>query len=402
MSSRKKVLFISHDAGMYGAQKCLLDFLEGLDRNLIEPYVVSHNTGQLTERCTAVGIPVFIKPLHHWVMPGSHRNQSYFDLASSVFRGLRARVWAIAALVQRLDVDAIYTNTVTVLEGALAARITHKPHIWHLHEVVAGNPELKSLLPQRILNWVTGALSDTRIVNSRFNQKTYGISRLEPKSVLVYNGINTRIFDPSNRGNIGEIANLSLPVASKSVIVVGAIHPRKGMDVLLAAARLLCDVRPEIHFLIVGGDKGRFVDEFKAEINAAKLDSHFHFLGWVDNPAILMASADLLVSAARQESFGLTVAEAMASGTPVVSTRSGGPQEIIEHLISGMLVPVDAPEDLAQAIIDVLANPDVARRFSQNGIRRVNEAFTLTKYVSSIEECILQSVKSYTAIPPRI
>ena len=397
MTSKIKVLFISHDASMYGAQKCLFDLLEGLDRNLIEPYLVCHDTGTLTERCAALGIPIFIKPLHHWVLSGSNRNKSYFNLANSVLHGLRARVWAIATLVQRIGVDAVYTNTVTVLEGALAARIAHKPHLWHLHEVISGNPELKSILPQHLLNWVVAVLSDTHIVNSKFNQGIYGIKRLKSQSMLAYNGIDPRVFHPSNKVDLGMATTLSLPATSKYAIVVGAIHPRKGMDVLLSAARLLHDAHPEIHFLIVGGGEAGFVREFKAQINAAQLDSHFHFLGWVENLPTLIASASLLVSAARQESFGLTVAEAMASGTPVVATRSGGPQEIIEHMQSGMLVPVDDPESLAHAIVDVLTNPDLVRRLSQNGVRRINENFTLEKYVSSIQEGILQSVKSHRA-----
>lgn len=396
MTSKIKVLFISHDAAMYGAQKCLLDLLEGLDRNLIEPYLLCHDTGPLTERCAALGIPIFIKPLHHWVLSGSNRNKSYFNLANSVLRGLRGRVWAIAALAQRINVDAIYTNTVTVLEGALAARITHKSHIWHLHEVVRGNLELKPLLPQRILNWVIAALSDTRIMNSQFTQWTYRVNCFSSNSILVYNGIDTRVFHPSNRADPDVITNLSLPTDSKRVIVVGAIHPRKGIDVLLAAARLLRDTHPEIHFLIVGSGEGSFVKEIKMQVITAQLDSHFHFLGWQEIPT-LIANADLLVSAARQETFGLTVAEAMASGTPVVATRSGGPQEIIEHMISGVLVPVDDAESLAQAIVDVLTDPGLARRLSQNAARRINEAFTLEKYISSIQEGILQSVKSHTA-----
>lgn len=381
---------------MYGAQKCLLDLLEGLDRNLIEPYLVCPDTGALTERCAAIGIPVFIRSMHHWVLPGSRRNYSYFNLINSVLRGLRGRVWAIASLVERINIDAIYTNTVTVLEGALVARITHKPHIWHLHEVVRGNMELKPLLPQFILNWAVAAFSDIRIINSQFAQRIYRISRLDSRSMLVYNGIDTRVFNPSNRRHLGVAAQLSLPTDSKHVIVIGAIHPRKGIDVLLAAARLLRNAHPEIHFLIVGDGEEKYVEQIKMQVITAQLDSHFHFLGWQEAPT-LIASADVLVSAARQETFGLTVAEAMASGTPVVATRSGGPQEIIEHMYNGMLVPIDDPESLALAIVDVLADPGLARRLSQNGVRRVNEAFTLEKYVSSIQEGILQSVKAHAA-----
>lgn len=395
-----KVLFISHDAGMYGAQKCLLDLLEGIDREVIQPYLLCHDVGPLTERCDALGIPVITRPLNHWVLSGSGCDKSYFNLVGSVLRGLKARVWAIATIAQRLDVDAIYTNTVTVLEGALAARITHKPHIWHLHEVVSGNPELKSIIPQFVLNRVVARLTSLRIVNSKFNQRIYGVNSNDTKSLLVYNGIDTLVFNPSNRADIDEITNLSLPVGSKKVIVVGAIHPRKGMDILLASALLLKADHPEIHFIIVGGGEPKLVEEYKMQVSAAELDSQFHFLGWVESLPDLMASADLLVSAARQESFGLTVAEAMASGTPVVATTSGGPQEIIEHMQSGVLVPVGDPESLAHAIAGVLTDPLLAHQLSQNGVIRITDTFSLEKYVSSIQAGIVQSVMSYRKEQP--
>src|SRR3569832_1289588 len=246
MSSTVKTLFITHDGGMYGAQKCLLKLIEGLDRNLIEPYLLSPNRGLLTERCAALQTQVFIKPINHWILPSSQYKYSYFRLLGRILRGLRSRVWAIATLAQRIGIDVIYTNTITVLEGALAAHILRKPHIWHLQEAVLGNIELKSLLPQRILNWIIAALSDVRIINSRFIQHVYGIKSLEPSILLAYNGIDTKVFSPSNRASIGTVAKLPLPSDKKYSLVVGAIHLRKGIETLLGAAQLLRTNHSEI------------------------------------------------------------------------------------------------------------------------------------------------------------
>src|SRR3569623_2367815 len=123
MSSTVKTLFITHDCGMYCAQKSLLKLIEGLDRNLIEPYQISPNRGLLTDRCAALQTQVFIKPMHHWILPSSQYMYSYFGLLGWILRGLRSRVWAIATLAQRIGIDVIYTNTVTVHKGALAAHI---------------------------------------------------------------------------------------------------------------------------------------------------------------------------------------------------------------------------------------------------------------------------------------
>src|SRR3569832_627960 len=91
MSSTVKTLFITHDGGMYGAQKCLLKLNEGLDRNLIEPYLLSPNRGLLTEKNTTLQTQVFIKPKHHWILPSSQYKYSYFGLLVWILRGLRSR-----------------------------------------------------------------------------------------------------------------------------------------------------------------------------------------------------------------------------------------------------------------------------------------------------------------------
>src|SRR3569832_882571 len=117
MSSTVKTLFITHDGGMYGALKCLLKLIEGLDRNFIETYLLSPNRGLLTERCAALQTQVFIKPMHHWILPSSQYKYSYFGLLGWILRGLRSRVWAIATLAQRIGIVVFFSFSVSVFVG---------------------------------------------------------------------------------------------------------------------------------------------------------------------------------------------------------------------------------------------------------------------------------------------
>ena len=78
--------------------------------------------------------------------------------------------------------------------------------------------------------------------------------------------------------------------------------------------------------------------------------------GFLQNPFPLMASARMLVAPSRWETFGNAVAEAMALGVPVVATRCGGPEDLIESGVSGVLVPVDDIDALARAIIALLSD----------------------------------------------
>jgi glycosyltransferase involved in cell wall biosynthesis len=100
------------------------------------------------------------------------------------------------------------------------------------------------------------------------------------------------------------------------------------------------------------------------------------FLGFVDQPAALIAASDVLVLASTKEGFSLVTIEAMALGTPVVATRSGGPEEILVDGETGFLVPAGRAEALADGIVRAMSVPahtskivaqahdDARRRFS--------------------------------------
>ncbi len=143
---------------------------------------------------------------------------------------------------------------------------------------------------------------------------------------------------------------------SAVLLGVGRLAPEKGFDVLLrAVARLRRD--GGTHRLLLVGDGG---ERGRLELLAANLgldDASIQFVGAQSNPWSYMARASALVVPSHAEGFGLVVAEAMACGTQVVSTRCGAPEEILEHGRLGEMAAVDDPEALAAAIARALASP---------------------------------------------
>ena len=77
---------------------------------------------------------------------------------------------------------------------------------------------------------------------------------------------------------------------------------------------------------------------------------------WVDNAAGLMGHLDVLVLPSRMEPFGTVLAEAMAAGTPVVASRVDGLPEVVDDGVTGLLVPPEDPEALADAVLQVLGD----------------------------------------------
>ena len=138
------------------------------------------------------------------------------------------------------------------------------------------------------------------------------------------------------------------------LVAVGRLVPEKGFDVLLKALAQVRKRFPTTTLTMIGhGPSGPYLERLAKGLG---LQNAVVWAGFLQNPFPLMASARMLVAPSRWETFGNAVAEAMALGVPVVATRCGGPEDLIESGVSGVLVPVDDIEALARAIIGLLAD----------------------------------------------
>jgi glycosyltransferase involved in cell wall biosynthesis len=109
------------------------------------------------------------------------------------------------------------------------------------------------------------------------------------------------------------------------------------------------------------------------------------FLGKHASVEELLACADLFLLPSETESFGLAALEAMACGAPVIASHTGGLPEVVEHGVSGYLFPPGSVEEMADAGIEILSDPERRRAFSQAGRRVAVERFSATSVVPMYE-----------------
>jgi teichuronic acid biosynthesis glycosyltransferase TuaC len=159
----------------------------------------------------------------------------------------------------------------------------------------------------------------------------------------------------------GELFRLrpDIPRIPGQILFVGALRHCKGVDVLFEALRLLLDRRPDARLILAGE---AFYHLYQRE--ADRLQQLARSLGVADrvetlggkspaDVAELMAQIAVVALPSRAESFGAVLIEALACGTPVVSTRCGGPEEVVTPAVGHLTQPEDAPA-LADALADVL------------------------------------------------
>ena len=147
------------------------------------------------------------------------------------------------------------------------------------------------------------------------------------------------------------------------LLAAGRLHVNKGFDTLLQALTLV----PDAMLWLAG--TGPQEQALKKLCHDLGLDERVRFLGWRNDVTALMHTADLFVCPSRHEGLGSIVMESWAHHCPIVATNSQGPGEVIENGETGLVVPVDRPEPLAEAIRQLLTDPAARRRLADSGYR---------------------------------
>lgn len=384
----RRVLFVAHDAGMFGAQRVLLTLLQRIDRARFECHVVVPEDGPFAVEVGKLGHAVHVRRMVRWV-PAVQRIEKagLLRYLARCLGGLRPRAWALAELIRRYGIDIVYTNTVTCLEGAVAARMARVPHVWYITEPIFDNPELRGITPAFVYRTAISALSAELVFCSRSLAADY--AGLQQRSRVVYPGLPLPTPRDRSAARSHLLDRLGLPASTRFVGVVAALQPRKDHATFLAAAGRVRDQRPDAFFLIVGKGSPEYTAEVEARLRSLRLADRARVMGWWEGEIHdLIAGLDVLVISSIQESFGLTAVEALAVETPVVSTHCGGPSEVIREGIDGRLVPVGDAAAMADAIEATLADPAAAAALARTGRQRVIQTFADERFVTSVMEII--------------
>jgi D-inositol-3-phosphate glycosyltransferase len=195
-------------------------------------------------------------------------------------------------------------------------------------------------------------------------------------------GVDPDVFHPIRQADARR--ELGRDECEQMVLFVGRIEQIKGIDVLLRAIGILFrgypELRNELCLLVVGGaldaqDSEAETDkivELRRLVHEHRLEDTVDFVGSQEQPrlALYYNAADLCAVPSLTESFGLVALEAMACGTPVVGTRVGGLQTVIENNVSGLLVPAGDDTALAEAMARMLLDPALRLRLAAGARER--------------------------------
>jgi len=220
-------------------------------------------------------------------------------------------------------------------------------------------------------------------------EETIRLTRLRPKLTRVIpNAVDTILFCPGG-----------VCCAEPDLIVfAGTLYQLKGIDKLIDAMPFVLRKRPNARLIVAGREPLPGRGMFSQSELEARMETwvrpRVEFSGFVPHDRLrdLFVRAVICVFPSIMESFGNVAIEAMACGRPVVFSKLGPGPEIIEDGVSGLLCDPYDPADIANKILKVLDNPDLAERLGQNARKRVLENFSadivVQKNIEFYGECI--------------
>jgi len=378
--ARKRILFISYTAMLGGGELCLLDFANAY-RDSSEVLLLTD--GILKTRLESLGIRVNLLT--------SSRSLAAVKVSSG-FASLKSigELWRLGRQVAQKsrDFDLIHANNQKgFVVAAIARFLGGAPVVWHLHDILTA--DIFSPLNRRIAVTLANWCATRVMVNSQATADAFiaagGNSRLLR---TVHNGFDSAVFDRVKDNQAGLREELRIPRDRPLVGIFSRISYWKGQQVLLEAAMQL----PNVHLLLVGDalfGEAEYAERLKNMAMQDSLKGRVHWLGFREDIPALMKACDLIVHCSTApEPFGRVVVEAQLAKRPAIATIGGGTSEIIEDRVTGLLIPANDPQLLAQAIQDILRDRDFANRLTAAAYEQAKTKFSISSVCAEFEMAI--------------
>lgn len=367
----RRVLHLIDTGGPGGAETIFLELVSGLDPG---------------RWCS-----IAVVPERDWLERalGEHGVEALVEASRGSFDVGYAR--RLLSLIRRHRIDLVQTHLLaTGVYASLAARIARVPVIATLHGTADVAPDERfrrvkfALLGRRAnrLVFVSEALR-------RWFVDTQGVR--EDITRVRHNGIDLDHFTPAR----DDAFRRELGVGPEEILVgaVGNLRRPKRYDLFLRAAARLRERSAAYRFAIVGQGGGALRDELLETRRALGLEDAVQLVGFRDDVRRVLRGLDVYALSSDFEGFSLTTLQAVACGVPVVATRSGGPEEIVEDGASGTLVPPGDPEALAAAVHETVERERRAGRGRiehrrRAPVERLSLAAMVRGYEAIYDECL--------------
>ena len=354
-----------------GAERMVYELATRIDRDRFEPHVAALRGGRVADELRDAGVDVTV-----------------FDVRC---KADLPRLLTIRRFFRRQRFDLVHTHLFHAdLAAGLAGvhRVSRLVHTVHVAE--------RRRRPMHFVWARRAARHRERLIAVSPTVRDFHADRcgIDPsKYVVIPNGVDPARYarDEQARRRLRD----EWGVADNTVVIacVARLSEEKGIDVLIEAAG---EMTTSPFRIVIAGD-GPLREPLRRQCLDRVPPRRVAMLGFVDDVPALLSAADAFVLPSRWEGFGLAAVEAMAAGLPVVATAVEGPGEIVLDGQTGLLIPPDDPEALGSALMRVVEDPPLRKRWGRRGRERAALQYDIARAVRAHEELYLDVMETPSA-----
>jgi len=371
-----RVAFVSHSPWIAGAERVLLSLLQNLPKGEVQPIVIFPLAEGPVKAMAKQALPFPVFELPYGFTIPVHEDSHWLDR-------LQRETAAFTSLYRELELDAVVVNTTVVYPASVAAVRVRVPLLVHCH-----GPLLPRAFPNldmaawHSLDVLQSYMADMVLTPSQWVYDYFRTVCNVPESRLrvLFNGTELPPIDGSDT----ESAEPDAP----EFVMLCTLEPHKGVPIFLEAAASFLAKRPSgARFLVYGDGSPHYRQILEEMIQRRNMQGHFILRPKQEVDSIYRHCCAAVVTS-EFEPFSMVVIEAMSYAKPVIATRCGGPEEIIEDGRTGFLIPVGDSEALADRMLTLAGSPALRRQMGLAGRRRAESVYGIQvmarKYLDSV------------------
>ena len=364
MNNRLKLLHLTASLHIGGAERIILSLAEKMDRTQFETHVCvlgKFDDHSFLPEFQKVGVKLHVIPIKRFYSP----------------RGL----WETMRYLRRHQFDILHTHlTDADIVGRVAGWLTNTSVISTLHNTPFNYNNQR--FDRRWLLRATARLFPSHFVGvsdqiSDLFMKEWRIPR--ERISTIHNATPLEDFLSIPVGTAVSTAPDDKSGASMVTITnIGSLTPQKAQHLLLEAAQIVLQQRPNTRFFITG--VGPLEQQLKAQAQELGIADQVVFTGLVRDIPKLLGQTDIFILPSLWEGLPISVIEAMAAARPIVVTDVGGNRELFESGVGGIIVPPGDVPALAHALLSLIDDKPLRLAMGQNARQRAEATFSFDRF----------------------
>ena len=395
----KNILYIEAniDGTVGGSHHCLLETVKYINREKYVPFVLFYQNNALVpdikEICEVFIITQYQGLVIEKKYPLLHEFVKKYKYISKIVLYLQKSINFIVYYIPNLifnckflmkhKIDLVHANnTPDLTDWLIASKLLRIKMVSHLRF-----PWSPTYVRKKLIRFYDKIISISNYVTNQLKIKGIPCDNV----VTIHDGIDVHSIPATNDSIENIFKELKISTGTYVIGVIGNIRRWKGQHVAIESLRTIVKKHNNIKCLFIGEISN---SEYDAEyynylqelVGKYDLRDNVFFTGYRKDVLNILSQLDILVhTSILPEPFGRVVLEGMIFRKPVIATNHGGPMESIVDGVSGFLVPPENPKLLADKIMFLMENKDIAKNVGENARKHVEEKFSIEGNVQKIE-----------------